>query len=307
MNKHKLSFKLIIISLCIVVACAFSVYASDNSKNIDADQISQAEQNIQVTKMALTINQIKLSVTSDGVIERDMDGKHTCINYNEQYAADVTFLKLVNWNNIFAALVYDNNSGAKKIITSGLGNVWSDVELTSFAYSDIQLKGDEKFDVNDITVYGDQIFAGCNDGILLTLTPCIKCYKLKKICNFDIMILSIDDDTLTLQSEDERYVTISIGDVRQNNIQVEAALELHSKGALLIDVRTPEEYNQKHYQESINIPLSDINRILEYDKNTVLIFFCERGIRAQNALEQAKKMGFLNVYNLGSVDKLLER
>lgn len=269
---------------------------------------SQETQDIteQNTKMTFSINQITLSVTPDGVIERRMNGNDSWIDYNEQYAADVTFLKLVNWNDSFTALIRDKISGEKKIITSGLGNVWMEVKPESFADSNIELKGDEKFVVNDIAVYGDQVYVGCNGGILLTLTPCTKCYKLQRICDFDIASLSIVEDTLLLFANGERRISIPIGDARQNNIEVKAALELHAKGAFLIDVREPDEYREKHYEDSLNIPLSTIDNIAVYDRNTVLIFYCAQGVRAQKALEQAQKMGFVNVYNLGSVDKLLQ-
>ena len=99
---------------------------------------------------------------------------------------------------------------------------------------------------------------------------------------------------------------IPITSLRQTNISLDEALDMHNKGAEFIDVRSQEEYEQNNYGDSINIPLYDIQKINEFSKDTVLIFYCSAGSRAAKAVEYAQKNGFLNIYNLGSISLLME-
>ena len=56
----------------------------------------------------------------------------------------------------------------------------------------------------------------------------------------------------------------------------------------------------------MNIPLSGLEAALDkYDANDVLIFYCASGVRSAQAVAAAKALGFTNVYDLGSVDKLI--
>ncbi len=53
-------------------------------------------------------------------------------------------------------------------------------------------------------------------------------------------------------------------------------------GAVLIDVRSEEEYGQGHIPGSVNIPFNDIKRVLqEYpEKETPIFVHCSRGREA---------------------------
>lgn len=75
-------------------------------------------------------------------------------------------------------------------------------------------------------------------------------------------------------------------------------------GALLIDVRTPQEYSEGHIPGSKNIPLQNIERItsLTDDKDTPLFVYCYSGARSQQAAIALKHMGFTSVKNLGGLN-----
>ena len=67
---------------------------------------------------------------------------------------------------------------------------------------------------------------------------------------------------------------------------------LVKSGALIIDVRTPGEFNSGHFKGSINIPLDDIRNKTEElkKKNKVIITCCRSGNRsgmAKSMLESA--------------------
>ncbi len=77
---------------------------------------------------------------------------------------------------------------------------------------------------------------------------------------------------------------------------------LQRNGAILIDVRSNEEYNQGHLNGSIHIPH---DRILEgvkkYSKDTILILYCSTGSRSKIASNLLVSMGYSNVYDMGKV------
>lgn len=76
---------------------------------------------------------------------------------------------------------------------------------------------------------------------------------------------------------------------------------LLKEGALLLDVRSKNEFKSGHVKGSVNVPLdvlaSKINAIK--DKNDVVVTVCESGMRSAQAKRMLKKAG-LEVYNGGS-------
>lgn len=77
--------------------------------------------------------------------------------------------------------------------------------------------------------------------------------------------------------------------------------EILSNGGILIDVRTPEEYNQGHAKGSKNIPLDKIQgkikKIKELNKPVVLC--CRSGMRSGQATAILKRNGIQEAYNGG--------
>jgi phage shock protein E len=74
-------------------------------------------------------------------------------------------------------------------------------------------------------------------------------------------------------------------------------------GALVIDVRSPGEFNSGHLPLAINLPLDEIEAVLPQrvkDKNQVLLLHCASGMRSGLARKKLKGMGYANAFNLGS-------
>ena len=78
---------------------------------------------------------------------------------------------------------------------------------------------------------------------------------------------------------------------------------LSTKGALLLDVRTPEEYAEGHIEDSVNVPLQNIEilRTIIEDKSTSLFVYCRSGARSARATDILKKMGFFNAEDIGGI------
>ena len=73
-------------------------------------------------------------------------------------------------------------------------------------------------------------------------------------------------------------------------------------GALLLDVRTPEEYRESHIPGSENVPLLELEDLYaEVDADTALYVYCYSGSRSRMAADQLVDMGYTNVYNIGGI------
>lgn len=72
---------------------------------------------------------------------------------------------------------------------------------------------------------------------------------------------------------------------------------------LLIDVRTPEEYQRGHIPNSINLPLDQVKNIDHRipNRSTRLFVYCQSGMRSRSACEIFAKMGYINVTNIGGI------
>jgi rhodanese-related sulfurtransferase len=74
------------------------------------------------------------------------------------------------------------------------------------------------------------------------------------------------------------------------------------KGALLIDVRTPEEYVGElgHIAgSSLKTLGTELDQFLSSaDKNQAIIFICRSGMRSGSATAAAMTLGIKNVYNM---------
>ncbi len=80
---------------------------------------------------------------------------------------------------------------------------------------------------------------------------------------------------------------------------------LQTPGAQLIDVRTPQEFAQEHIKQSINIPLTDdFTKQLpnQITKDTPIYLYCRSGNRSNQAAQQLISSGYINVYDLGSIE-----
>ncbi len=74
-------------------------------------------------------------------------------------------------------------------------------------------------------------------------------------------------------------------------------------GAVLLDVRTPQEYQEGHIPGSKNIALQNIEKIasMAKDKETPLYVYCYSGSRSSHAVSILRRMGYTNVTNIGGI------
>ena len=81
--------------------------------------------------------------------------------------------------------------------------------------------------------------------------------------------------------------------------------ELMTKGAQIIDVRTPGEYAGGHIKGSKNIPLQSLsNNLSKINKNKPVITCCASGMRSASAKSVLQNNGFTEVHNGGGWSSL---
>ncbi len=95
------------------------------------------------------------------------------------------------------------------------------------------------------------------------------------------------------------YVATNLmnGDFKQ--VHASEVRNLMEKGAVIIDVREPIEYEAGHLKGVKNIPLSQLRqRVEEFPKDKPIYLHCKRGQRSYNATLALKHLGFKDVYNI---------
>lgn len=83
-----------------------------------------------------------------------------------------------------------------------------------------------------------------------------------------------------------------------NRQQLEKMLE---QGAILVDVRSPQEFEEGHLEHAILLPEYEIKENVKQilpDKQQTIIVYCSTGHRGQKAQEILQRYGYQKVYNL---------
>jgi rhodanese-like domain containing protein len=86
-----------------------------------------------------------------------------------------------------------------------------------------------------------------------------------------------------------------------SDINIEQMETLIKQGAIVIDVRSPQEFAEGHIPGAICIPEYNIQREIRNkvpNINSLIIVYCDSGVRSKNAQKRLQKMGYKQVYNL---------
>lgn len=74
-----------------------------------------------------------------------------------------------------------------------------------------------------------------------------------------------------------------------------------ARGAILIDVRSPQEFREGHLSGAINIPEYEISakiRTAVPKLNQQVVLYCQYGGRSNDAYNEMKRIGYNNMYVL---------
>ena len=91
--------------------------------------------------------------------------------------------------------------------------------------------------------------------------------------------------------------------IRQPDINEGVKAFQAAEGAVLLDVRTPQEYREGHIPGSRNVPLQQLDKLDSVVENidTVLYVYCQSGARSRRAAGILRHMGYPNVLNIGGI------
>lgn len=101
----------------------------------------------------------------------------------------------------------------------------------------------------------------------------------------------------TAQSEENIY--------RQITAEEAAAMMEEESGYIILDVRTSQEYSEKHIAGAINVPNETIGseEIPELpDKDQLVLVYCRSGNRSKQTAEKLVKLGYTNIVEFGGIN-----
>ena len=91
---------------------------------------------------------------------------------------------------------------------------------------------------------------------------------------------------------------------RQINMDEAITMMEEESSYIILDVRTPEEFADKHIPGAINIPNETISteEIQELpDKDQLILVYCRSGNRSKQASEKLVKLSYTNVVEFGGI------
>lgn len=247
--------------------------------------------------MAIT-NESEIISTSDGVTWKINNFNKEYEGYYDPYI--FTSIKSIG-EAFFIVGHWMEDPGTPNVMSSTTGEVWLPQSL--YDIDGIDYDSPVSIKINAIDFDQDQILAACDGGRILTISNCYKCHKIEKYLDADIKDIALGGDKLIIVGDDYAFDILDGTAARQYNIKPEQANIDIQNGAVVIDVRTDEEYNQGHILGCLHIPVDQIEkRLPEVVPNfdTEIIFYCGSGKRSQTALETALQLGYQRVYNLGA-------
>lgn len=77
----------------------------------------------------------------------------------------------------------------------------------------------------------------------------------------------------------------------------------NNKDYIILDVRTPEEFNEGHIENAINVNFYDTNfkeQLMELSKDKKYLIYCRSGARSFKTLSLMNELEFNTVYDLES-------
>ena len=118
---------------------------------------------------------------------------------------------------------------------------------------------------------------------------------MKKIIPFLMALLLLAG--CGAQSEESTY--------RQVNAEEADSMMEEESGYIILDVRTAQEYSEKHIPGAINIPNETIGTedIPELpDTEQLILVYCRSGNRSKQASEKLVKLGYTNIVEFGGIN-----
>ena len=92
---------------------------------------------------------------------------------------------------------------------------------------------------------------------------------------------------------------------RQITMEEAVTMMEEESGYIILDVRTAQEYSEKHIPGAINVANESIGTedIPELpDKDQLILVYCRSGNRSKQASEKLMKLGYTNIVEIGGIN-----
>ena len=119
---------------------------------------------------------------------------------------------------------------------------------------------------------------------------------MKKLIPILLSALMLTGCTGAVNSTNNTYRQISMDEA--------VAMMEQESGYIILDVRTPAEFAEKHIPNAINIPNENIgtDEISQLpDKDQLIMVYCRSGRRSKEAAEKLVKLGYTNIVEFGGI------
>ena len=98
-----------------------------------------------------------------------------------------------------------------------------------------------------------------------------------------------------------------VEELTYRQIKMDEAITLmkEESGYIILDVRTPEEFADKHIPGAINVPNETIGtkEIPQLpDKDQLILVYCRSGNRSRQASEKLAALGYINIVEFGGIN-----
>lgn len=130
---------------------------------------------------------------------------------------------------------------------------------------------------------------------------------MKRILMALLAIILLGGCSPTEQVEEIKndQVAVQVDEIIYNKITSEEAKEIIDlEDVTILDVRTPEEYEEEHIEGALLIPDYDLKNLADSklpDKDEKILVYCRSGSRSRAASEALIDMGYTNVYDFGGI------
>ena len=92
----------------------------------------------------------------------------------------------------------------------------------------------------------------------------------------------------------------------QQESKMENVKQMIENGAMVVDVRSPMEYNMGHYPGAVNIPITELQKRVDEigNKEKSIVVYCASGSRSETARNFLKSLGYEKVVNAGGLSNM---
>ncbi len=149
-----------------------------------------------------------------------------------------------------------------------------------------------------------QIFLFTDTGQFIVLPDCPKCVKITEL-GIGIQEARIEGNTMYILFENGTEKSCFLDSVSQYRVARTMSDKLMEEGAYVVDLRRAEEYAVSHIRGSENISLDHLDSwLMKKKKADKILFICEVGTQADEAVRYARSQGFSYAYSMGGYEPL---